>query len=60
MAFDFIICNLSDLNSNPNNLVEILFINVLFVDCLMLFDVSLPFAKLCYGFQEKKFFFLSP
>ena len=38
MAFDFII--LSDLNSNPINLVEIFFIRVFLVDCLMCLDIS--------------------
>ena len=37
IAFDFII--LSDLNSNPNNLDEILLIRVLLVDCLMCLNI---------------------
>ena len=34
IAFDFI--RLSDLNSNPNNLTEILFLKVFLVDCLLI------------------------
>ena len=32
---------LSDLESNPNNLVEVLFIRVFLVDCLMCQNISL-------------------
>ena len=45
IAFDFII--LSDLNSNPNNLVEMLFIRVFLVDCLMCLNslIALKISK---------------
>ena len=37
---------LSDLNSNPNNLVEILLITVFLVDCLMCLNISLIVLKI--------------
>ena len=39
IAFDFIM--LSDINSNPNNPIEILFISVFIVNCLMCLSISL-------------------
>ena len=36
----------SDLNSNPNNLVEILYIRVFLVDCLMYLNISLIVLKI--------------
>ena len=39
IVFDYIV--LSDLNSNPNNLIEILFIIDFLVDCLMCLNISL-------------------
>ena len=44
VAFNFLI--LSDLNFNPNNLVEILFIRVFLIDCLMCRDISLITLKI--------------
>ena len=44
IAFYFII--LSDLNAKPNNLVEILFIRVFLVDCLMCLNISLIVPKI--------------
>ena len=44
MAFDFII--LSDLNSNPNNLIEILLISVFLVDCSVRLNISLTVLKI--------------
>ena len=44
IAFDFII--ISDLNSNPNNLVEILFIRVFLVDCFICLNISLIALKM--------------
>ena len=37
---------LSDLNSNPNNLVEMLLASVLLVDCLMCLNISLIALKI--------------
>ena len=42
--FDFIIS--LDLNSNPNNLVEVLFISVFLVNCLMSINISLIVPKI--------------
>ena len=44
LALDFI--RLSDLNSNPNDLVEILFIGVFLVDFLMYLNISLMALKI--------------
>ena len=44
IAFDLII--LFDLNSNPNNLVEILFTRALLVDCLMCLNILLMVLKI--------------
>ena len=37
---------LSDVNYNPNNLVEVLFIRVFLVDCLMCLNISLIALKI--------------
>ena len=44
IAFDFIL--LSDVNSNPNNLIEILFIRVFLADCYMCPNISLIVLKI--------------
>ena len=44
IIFDFLI--LSDLNSNPNNLVKILLIRVFLVDSLMYLNISLIAPKI--------------
>ena len=44
IAFDFTF--LSDLNSNPNNLVEILIIRVFLVDCSICLNISLIALKI--------------
>ena len=44
ITFDLII--LSGLNSNPNNLLEILFIRVFVVNCLMCLNISFIALKL--------------
>ena len=44
IAFDFI--SLSDLNSNPNNIVEILFSRAFLVECLMCLDILLIALKI--------------
>ena len=36
----------SDLNSNPNNLAEILLSSVFLVDCLMCLNISLTVLKI--------------
>ena len=46
IAFDFDFVILSDLNSNLNNLVEILLISALSVDCLMCLNISLIVFKM--------------
>ena len=44
IGFDFII--LSDLNSKPNNRIEILFIRVLLTGCLMCLNIPLIVLKI--------------